>query len=106
MTKKSNKIINISVIVLIVGLFVVGYIFTSNKITNSSPSEVVGEEVFALLEDLENVSLDGAIMSDPVVRSLVDFSREIPQEQVGRSNPFAPIGVNSFVDSEDISLEE
>ena len=35
--------------------------------------------------------LDPAIFKDPAYKSLVDYSITIPEENVGRQNPFAPL---------------
>lgn len=40
---------------------------------------------------LNNIKLDDGIFEDPAFRSLVDWSRPIPDEPAGRNNPFAPL---------------
>lgn len=50
-----------------------------------------GRDLLALFAELSALSLNPAVLSNPVFVSLEDFSREIPSEPSGRTNPFAPI---------------
>ena len=45
----------------------------------------------SLLQKIESITIDDAIFSDPVFRSLSDFSQTISKEPAGRLDPFAPI---------------
>lgn len=60
--------------------------------TGGVPGSVVGQEVVALLAELESITLDISIFSDPSFVSLYNFGQVVNPEVVGRSNPFAPIG--------------
>src|SRR3989344_8364067 len=49
------------------------------------------QEFLSVLKNLENVSLDGSILSTESFASLVDFSLELAPQPTGRINPFRPI---------------
>ena len=59
--------------------------------TFTSPASEADRDLVATLLELRSVSLDGAVFSDPIFRSLKDFGSEIIPEPVGRPNPFAPL---------------
>lgn len=67
---------------------------------------VVGREIINLLDELQEISLSRDIFNDPAFRSLIDFEQDILPEPIGRSNPFAPIGVgNVFIGTSDDVLD-
>ncbi len=47
-------------------------------------------ELISLLLSLRSVNLDETVFTLPAFRSLVDFSRKLSPEPVGRANPFLP----------------
>ncbi len=49
-------------------------------------------DIIALLVDLKAIKIQKDFFSDPVFRSLQDFSTPVPDEPRGRANPFAPVG--------------
>lgn len=61
----------------------------SNTGEGASP---LSQEILATLASLTTIKLDDSIFSDPVFVSLTDFGVTIPEEPIGRRNPFAPIG--------------
>ncbi len=48
-------------------------------------------ELVSLLQKIESITIDDAVFSDPVFRSLTDFAQTISIEPAGRIDPFAPI---------------
>ncbi|MCK9352002.1 MAG: hypothetical protein WCT49_03880 [Candidatus Paceibacterota bacterium] len=56
------------------------------------PATGDGAEILALLRQMENISLDTALFSDPMFLGLSDFTVELIAEPASRPNPFAPIG--------------
>lgn len=48
------------------------------------------QTLVSTLLELRSVSLDGTIFSEPAFLSLQDFSTQIVNEPVGRTDPFAP----------------
>lgn len=82
-----------------------GWLFFSGStiLAQEGIENVQGKEILNLLADLRNISLDGTIFSDPVFRSLEDFSREIQPQPKGRQNPFAPLGKDIILIQERIT---
>lgn len=108
---KTFKII-IGVVVIVVVLALVYSIFSSGDSNSSdqavntvsfsslnpnSPTPVPNEaaRLVRMLQNLENIELDGAIFSDPAFLVLIDFSKIIAPIDNYRQNPFAPIGVGN-----------
>ena len=58
-------------------------------------AQIVGNEIVAALNQIQTLKLSRDIFEDPVFRSLIDRSIPIPEEPVGKSNPFSPIGSNN-----------
>lgn len=50
----------------------------------------VSRELVITLSNLNTIRLDDSIFKDPVFLSLSDFGVQIPLQNVGRYNPFAP----------------
>ncbi len=63
----------------------------------TSPVSEADRDLVATLLELRSVSLDGAVFSDPIFRSLKDFGSQIVSEPVGRPNPFAPLQLDASV---------
>ncbi len=89
------------IIIVIISALVLGYFAysklgfgggTSTELVSSPVETVDGSpESAGSLEGLKSVSLDISIFSDPTFQSLTDFGVKIPQQTLGRVNPFAPI---------------
>ncbi len=47
--------------------------------------------VLQLLNQIQALHIDGSIFTDPAYQTLVDYTVVIPEQGVGRPNPFAPI---------------
>ena len=87
--------------VLIAGAFIAyrSYFIDDGKnsaLVSQSGDEIsgaeVGREIIMLLDELQDINIDGAVFSDPAFRSLIDFEQEVRAEPIGRNNPFIPIG--------------
>ncbi|HEY9582965.1 MAG TPA: hypothetical protein VJK09_01460 [Candidatus Paceibacterota bacterium] len=96
---KIGKIIIALILILVV---IVGINFLKGNDNNAPTSGLVTEnfdtgntgenqEFLRVLKNLENVSLDPAILNSEDFRSLVDFSIELAPQPTGRTNPFKPI---------------
>ncbi len=59
-----------------------------NAGTNSGQ---VGSTELSLLNQIKSLSVDTAFFTDPVYKTLEDYTVMIPVQNVGRPNPFAPI---------------
>lgn len=62
-------------------------VFTETEVSDDTG---VTQELLVTLSNLRSVELNGSIFTDPVFMSLTDFGVVIPQEPVGRRNPFMP----------------
>lgn len=107
------KIKNAIIFLVIALIFVLIYVFFVNKgpetdtlVSSISPSvpnvpagtenSLVGGDFLSLLLNVKNIRLNDAIFSDVAFMSLKDSSITlIPDGNEGRSNPFAPIGVDT-----------
>ena len=98
MLKERKKII-LAAVGVIVLFMLYTFFFTGGEAPGTSPltaqdtagSEVIGQARVALLLQLQPIRLDPAVFGDPAFRSLRDFGQPIPDEPVGRPNPFAPL---------------
>jgi len=104
MSGKGKKII---ITILILGIAFVTYLYfkgnnnegvdllVANSGSPEQAADILGQEIVRALNQIEALQLDRGIFEDPVFLSLVDRSKEIPPEPVGRVNPFAPIGASA-----------
>lgn len=58
---------------------------------NGVGATIGAERFIGEISLLDTVTLDPAVFNDLAFKSLVDFSRPLPEEVKGRTNPFAPI---------------
>lgn len=92
-TLKKNKITIITIILLALGFWVYSnYLKPDDSVPTDVSAQAVGSDVLALSQSLQSVTLDQTLFSSPLYRNLVDFSPTLPNQPVGRVNPFAPIG--------------
>lgn len=64
---------------------------------SASPADaIIGRDLLAMLQQLKSIALDATFFDDPAFGSLVDVSKPIdPQplgKSLGRTNPFADFG--------------
>lgn len=81
---------------LVIGVFVYFTYFSGGaapEITETGGESPLSQEILTALNNLNNIKLDSAIFKDPVFISLTDYGVTIPQEPVGRRNPFESITV-------------
>ncbi len=53
---------------------------------------IIEVEQEALLKKIEAIKLDGSILKDQAFLSLHDWTAPLGEEEVGKVNPFAPLG--------------
>lgn len=103
MLKKYKTVLIILVIVVIgfvaYNIFVVGNNNDDAALVSVSAAnaDTSGGELLILLNTLRAIDLDTSIFQNSEFRGLIDFSIDINPEPVGRSNPFAPIGIGNIV---------
>ena len=66
---------------------------TSATLTASDSGSPLSTDILVTLQSIHSIKLDNSIFSDPVFMSLSDFGVTIPSQNVGRRNPFAPLGI-------------
>ena len=68
---------------------------TSSLEAEDSPENVeaqaVGTRVLSLLNQINSLKIDASIFESAVYNTIVDYTITIPEQDVGRINPFAPI---------------
>ncbi len=92
---------NIIIVGIIIALGLIGYsIFKPDPTAESlletteraDSAQVLGDEITSAISQINSLKLDRAVLDDVVVKNLKDHSKPIIREEVGRKNPFAPIG--------------
>jgi hypothetical protein len=68
---------------------------SSASLTASDSGTPLSSNILITLQSVNSIKLDNSIFTDPVFVSLSDFGVSIPSQNVGRRNPFAPLGAAS-----------
>jgi len=91
---EKNKGTLIAIVIFVLVIVVYNMFIKPGQI--SLPSEVeavsVGEDLLKMAEQISAVNLDRSIFSDPNYLYLTDFSAQVPEDPIGRPNPFNVIG--------------
>ena len=114
MKNSSSKNAIIAIVVILV-LFIGGYFYlkgTPNDSALSSlgivggPGEgdadasIKGSQILLLLSQIKSINIDTSIFNNQMYKSLIDYTVEVPQQNVGKVNPFAEfVGSNVSVSS-------
>ncbi len=91
---KDNKMLTLGGVVVILAAFLY-FMFSSDSpeegaVVAQEENNNVSRELVITLSNLNTIRLDASIFDDPVFLSLSDFGVQIPLQNVGRRNPFAP----------------
>ncbi len=97
-----NTILSISILV-IVAIAVFVYMQSSSTATSQSEVSVVSDSksspdaqyVLTILSKMKEVKLEDPIFNTDAFKNLVDNTVTFSPEDVGRSNPFAPLGTGN-----------
>ena len=92
---KKNMVFVLGILLVVGGLVVYLNFFAGNSgealVAASSDSDSpVTKELLVTLSSLNTIKLDTTIFTNPLFESLVNFGVELPDENVGRPNPFLP----------------
>ncbi len=92
---KSNTTL-IIILTLVIAAGAYWYFFTGSgnqpPLTSSVPTQNVAQTQFpSLVSELQPISCNTAIFSDPRVAALVDLATPVTPEPMGRVDPFAPV---------------
>lgn len=93
---KQNKTIIGGVVVIVLAIVVYFMYFaggsSSATLTSSDANSVISQNLLVTLQNLHTIKLDDSIFTNPIFVSLTDFGVTIPPENVGRTDPFMPLG--------------
>jgi apolipoprotein N-acyltransferase len=92
----TGKIVALTLIVL---LSAVGYDYlhaqpaaADGDLTSSAAASSTSvDQLLGVVNEIQNIQLDGSIFQDPAFLSLQDDTTTLPPEAIGRNNPFAPL---------------
>ena len=89
----ANKGTLVSIIVFIMVIFLYN-LFKSETVSvpNELSASNIGNDLLKIHRELQRVTFDQTLFSSPSYLGLIDFSVSIPQQVVGRPNPFDVIG--------------
>ena len=83
---------------VIVIIAAIAYFYFEGGSSSNSSLEVtsdnnaaVGAQVLGLLNQIKSLNIDATFFSNPIFLTLHDFTVPIPSQNVGRTNPFAPL---------------
>lgn len=95
---KKNQTTIIAIGIVVAGFLAYVFFFQNGNnggalITTPTDPRVVAanQEFISLFSKLRRIDLDASIFENEYYNSLIDFSRPISVEPVGRDNPFAPV---------------
>lgn len=94
---KKNMGIVLAVLLAVLALVVYINFFAGKGggalLTSSGDSNIaVSQDLLVALTNLHTIKLDTSLFSDPAFKSLTSFGVQLPPENVGRRNPFEPVG--------------
>ena len=92
---KNNQVTVIAVVIVVLGILAYFFFFQNGGnqgaliVSPSNPQVVAANQEFiALFSELRRIDLDTSLFEDEYYNNLIDFSRPISVEPVGRDNPF------------------
>ncbi|OHB11491.1 MAG: hypothetical protein A3G05_01650 [Candidatus Zambryskibacteria bacterium RIFCSPLOWO2_12_FULL_45_14] len=89
-----NKIAIIAVVIFLLLMLSYNVFFKSETVSlpDESSATLIGEDLIKIFNELKAVTLDQSIFSSKGYLLLTDFSKSVPQQAIGRPNPFNVIG--------------
>ncbi len=103
MNQQSSSKKTIIVFVIILLLSALGYFYSTGTPSDSSinslestlpegsgDTAVVGSRALNLLREVSSLEIDPNFFKGAVYKSLLDYSIDVPPQNVGRANPFVP----------------
>jgi hypothetical protein len=55
-------------------------------------AQSASDRILVLLNEIDNLKINDSLFKSAAYKSLTDYSISVPEENVGRKNPFAPVG--------------
>lgn len=69
---------------------------TTSRSASNTDVSAPGKQFVSQLLAIQNIRFNTSLFQDAAFDYLQDFSRELIEQDVGRENPFAPIGIEGF----------
>lgn len=103
MKNSSSKNAIIAIVIILV-VFAGGYFYFKGNPNDSAVSSldviggpgegnsdagVKGSQILLLLSQIKSINIDTSIFNNQMYKSLIDYTVEVPQQNVGKVNPFA-----------------
>ncbi len=92
---RKNMTLVLGILVIGGGLYVYMTYFSKpvgEALVSSESNSPVSQDTLAVLASLHVIKLDTSIFSSPAFESLTSFGVQLTPENVGRRNPFLPVG--------------
>lgn len=94
---KKNIPLVLGILVIVLGLVVYFNFFSGGAseallASTADTESPLSQDLLLTLSNLHTIKLDNSIFVDPLFQSLTSFGVELPPENVGRRNPFLPVG--------------
>ena len=83
------------IVVVIIGALYLSSAYAQSDTSNGAVSpDAISAQIVSKINVLDSVNLNinGNLFKNPLFTSLQDHSRPLPDQEIGRNNPFAPIG--------------
>ena len=88
-----NKGILIAVAIFIVAMFVYNLFFKQEvSLPSESQAVSIGDDLLKIYADLQKITFDQSSFSTPGYLYLQDYTTSVPEQPVGRRNPFDNTG--------------
>jgi len=88
----TKALLPLSTVLIIIGVLYLSSAYADTTPDDSLSSDTISAQIVSKISILNSVSLKDAMFKNPMFTSLVDYSRPLPDQEIGRNNPFAPIG--------------
>ena len=87
-----NKSALALILFFILGMFIYNLFFAGSPLTATQSAEAAGGDLVKLSQELQNARLTTELFSTPSYVFLTDFTVNVPEQPIGRVNPFDIIG--------------
>ena len=91
-TKNKGIIAAIGIFILVIFSYNIFFKSEAVSLPDESSAASIGEDLIKTFNKLKAVTLDQSVFSSTGYLLLTDFSNSIPQQAIGRPNPFNIIG--------------
>lgn len=96
MNTSTSKTIIVVIVIAVIGIFIYLGMGSKNEtdtlttVDFTTDRSMIGNDIKILLSQLNSLKIDSEIFTNPVYKSLNDYTNTIPPLTQGKKNPFAP----------------